>query len=43
MPRWRKGEDVIEALLGKRHLQQVVADPNTVDALVIMSKQLGVF
>jgi hypothetical protein len=37
MPRWRRGEDVIDALLDKRHLQRVTADPGTAGALLTMS------
>jgi hypothetical protein len=38
MPRWRKGEEVIEAMLDKRHLQRVVPDPSTAVALIAMSE-----
>ena len=38
MPRWRKGENVIDTLLDKRHLQRVTADPATVEALITMSE-----
>ncbi len=37
MPRWRKGEDVIDGLLDKQHLQRVTADPATAEALIVMS------
>jgi HEPN domain len=37
MPRWRKGEDVIDSLLDKQHLQRVTADPATAEALIVMS------
>ncbi len=33
MPRWRKGEAVIERLLETRHLERVPADPEIPDAL----------
>src|SRR4051794_1839082 len=34
MARWRKGEAVIERLLDQRHLEQVPADADTVNALL---------
>ena len=33
MPRWRKGEEVIERLLEARQLEHVPADPEIIDAL----------
>jgi hypothetical protein len=38
MPRWRKGEHAITGLLERQHLQQVVADSTTAEALVVMSE-----
>ena len=39
MPRWRKGEDTINALLERRHLQRVAADSETAETLVATSER----
>jgi hypothetical protein len=39
MPRWRKGEDTINALLERGHLQHVTADTETAQALVVTSER----
>ncbi len=39
MPRWRKGEDTINALLERRHLQRVAAASETAEALVATSER----
>src|ERR687891_1752261 len=39
MARWRKGEDTIDALLKRGHLQKVTADSQTADALVATSER----
>jgi hypothetical protein len=38
MPRWRKGEKTITRLLDKQHLQRVIADQVTAQALVTMAE-----
>jgi hypothetical protein len=38
MPRWRKGEETITRLLDKQHLQRVIADQATAQALVTMAE-----
>jgi hypothetical protein len=39
MPRWRKGQDTIHALLERGHLQQVPADTETAQTLVTTSER----
>ncbi len=39
LPRWRKGENTINALLGRRHLQQVAADTETAETLATTSER----
>jgi hypothetical protein len=39
MARWRKGEDTINELLERGHLQKVTADAQTADALVATSER----
>jgi uncharacterized protein (UPF0332 family) len=39
MARWRKGEDTINELLERGHLQKVTADSQTADALVATSER----
>jgi uncharacterized protein (UPF0332 family) len=39
MPRWRKGEDTINALVERGHLQQVTADTDTAETLVATSER----
>jgi hypothetical protein len=39
MPRWRKGEDTINTLLERAHLQQVTADTDIAETLVAASER----
>jgi hypothetical protein len=39
MPRWRKGQDTINALVERGHLQQVAADTATAEMLVATSER----
>lgn len=39
MPRWNKGADIVERLLGDRHLEQVPADADVVGALLATTRR----
>lgn len=39
MGRWAKGADQVTALIEARHLQQIVSDPDTVDALLASARR----
>jgi hypothetical protein len=35
VPKWAQGADDVQRLLGQRHLQRVITDPETVEALLV--------